>query len=178
MYFQCLQNEGCRSLRGPASRSFRLRARTASRLVLGRFPASAWAGFATSGSPVPPLYRSVPRPERFAAVGPNPERDGSGDGGLGKPASSQADAVSPFRPDSLSDREAGTPGSGAERERRGAARCPEVELVGAALGGVCGFGAGARLRRPYASSASMAGDPAVFRESSASGAGWAAEQRA
>lgn len=96
---------------------------------------------------MPPLYRSVPRPERFAAVGPNPERDGSGDGGLGKPASSQAVAESPFRPDSLSDREAGTPGSGAERERRGAARCPEVELAGAALGGVCGFGAGARLRR-------------------------------
>lgn len=31
--------------------------------------------------------------------------------------------------------------------RRGAARCPEVELAGAVLGGVCGFGVGARLRR-------------------------------
>lgn len=97
---------------------------------------------------MPPLYRSAPRPESFAAVDPNSERDGSGDAGLGKPASSQADALSRrSRPGRPSDREAGTPGSGAERERRGAARCPEVELAGAALGGVCGFEAGARLRR-------------------------------
>lgn len=36
---------------------------------------------------------------------------------------------------------------GTRAARRGVVRCPEVELAGAALGGVCGFGAGARLRR-------------------------------
>lgn len=86
----------------------------------GALPASVSAGVATSGSRVPPLYRSAPRPESLAAVGPNSERDCSGDAGLGKPASSQADTLSRrSRPGSPSDREAGTPGSGAEREQRG-----------------------------------------------------------